>query len=864
MAYSRLKRFTNTAKRTLGALVEGPKKAGSDIIRAIKTRSLQPLKDMRARVKANRTREHDEAVKAYKDKGDFRPLGNQIINDALIFANLGSSKIPSPKLSVGRLSKIASNSLENKFAPKPGSYSRALSEVKAGVHPPVKVRKLPSGKMFIEDGRHHLEAARRLGVKDYPIVDVTSKYRKPIIPTRGFGGRFTGSEAGFAKFPADEISDGSKAVYKNVRPSLKAIGAEGPAGKTLASKIERTVDIGEINAGKRMAALAKAPKMTTKERLNLVDVLEGRAEAINPEVGKAAKVYRSVFDDVAKEATESGVKTRHKGILYNVDEAKTAFQREQIAKRGSVRTMIEKPFEKRENYFPHRIPKVDDLKSGAIRKQVADAMVHRGVRATTKEAEQFIDEYVDFVKSGKQQDSLLEYMVDSGQAKTTSEALHQLNTFRTRTIKRGATETSRTADLPFYDPDPVRVGAQYVTKESKRLPQIREFGAKNEQINALLKDIRDSGGDYNFAKKAVDRILDIANEGKSSMAKVGLLIRTIQGFKLGLASIANMTQGVLNSLLKGDTRAVFAGLKGVMTSEGKDFALRSGATLESVLDETSKSTGALKLFLKGTGFTATERFNRRLAASAGRSFGKRTFQKALAGNQNAKHLLGEFGLDAEKVLKEGLKDDDVLMMAKKFTDITQFRSRPQDLPLFASSEAGKVFFQFKNFIYGQTRLMGSSTFGELRRGNFGRATRNLIVLSSVFPLAGEAVADIRSLITGNERDAKGLRRYFEDLGQVGALGLLYDAVKSGGIGRGLEYIVGPAAGDAGEFIDSTSQAIQGKPTQLGRFFAKRVPIVGSRVSKAIFPTKAQKAKSTPKSRRRRLKGTTSRTHSTGR
>jgi hypothetical protein len=83
------------------------------------------------------------------------------------------------------LSATAKNSLENRaVGVKPGALERAKTEIQVGVKPSVKVRTLEDGTKFIEDGRHHLEAAKQLGVKDYPIEDVTSKYSQKPAPTK--------------------------------------------------------------------------------------------------------------------------------------------------------------------------------------------------------------------------------------------------------------------------------------------------------------------------------------------------------------------------------------------------------------------------------------------------------------------------------------------------------------------------------------------------------------------------------------------------------------------------------------------------------------------------------------------------------
>lgn len=65
---------------------------------------------------------------------------------------------------------------------KPGGVERAMKEIKEGISPPVRVRTIENGEKIIEDGGHRVEAYKRLGIKDIPIEDVTSKYG-PIPPT---------------------------------------------------------------------------------------------------------------------------------------------------------------------------------------------------------------------------------------------------------------------------------------------------------------------------------------------------------------------------------------------------------------------------------------------------------------------------------------------------------------------------------------------------------------------------------------------------------------------------------------------------------------------------------------------------------
>ena len=825
--------------------------------------------------------------------------------------------------------------------------------------------------------------------------------------------------------PIQDIKNFASASVNFLKSTGKRIEGLGKSGKELITKITKATDIGEVRGGQRLAPVIEAglQKLNKQERINLLDVLEGRAKAMNPNVEKVALASRQSLDDISREAQEIGVKTKIKttlkpedyapknveplaqeakkyksaeefvneseNVLFHGTSAKefneltegnlfltknqkeaevfgrmferggkprtvqiyskpgktknidsilqddrnflrdkddivqseankarkegyryiefthpgatsqkdfsskvslypnedlqiltksqltdfynqvtrggelpkglTPFQRQQLEAGKKVFATVERPFTPREDYFPHIIPSADVLKSGETRKDIIQNLVRLGESKNAEEATKFLDDFVDFLDNGKlsgRKQSILDYMVKTGQASDEAEALANLQRFRQRTIKKqGSLEFGRQVDLPFYDPDPVRVLPSAIVSQSKRLPQIKEFGQANKEINKLIAKIRTESGeiDADFARQATDRILGIINDGNTPAAKASRLLRTLQGFKLGLAQIPNITQGFLNTLLASDLKAVGAGLRGIMTKQGKQLALRSGATLESTIDEALESAGAvnkaLGKFLKATGFSATERLNRTFASNAGANIVQRLFQKLKANpaDKGTVQFLSDLGIDAQKLLQQGkLLDDDILMAAKKFSDLTQFRSRPQDLPLFASTPMGKVFFQFKNFIYGQTRLFNKVLIGELRSGNYGKAMRNLLVLTTLFPLTGEAINSIRSIITGRKRNEEGLERYIDDITAVGAMGIFGDLLESSRFGQSLtESLVGPTISEAGKFGDIGFDILRGE-SGAGKRLAKeavgRIPLAGQVLKPRLFPSKTEKKK----------------------
>lgn len=140
----------------------------------------------------------DELVPGLK-RGDSKRLAQRLasadsdeaVADILVEAVNKSdiNRVPLEKLdanlqkntptSISEISKLAKNSFENSpEGIKPGGIERAMGEIDNAKAKPVRVRRTPEGDLVIEDGRHRIEAARRQGIDDFPVEDVTESYSK--------------------------------------------------------------------------------------------------------------------------------------------------------------------------------------------------------------------------------------------------------------------------------------------------------------------------------------------------------------------------------------------------------------------------------------------------------------------------------------------------------------------------------------------------------------------------------------------------------------------------------------------------------------------------------------------------------------
>lgn len=619
---------------------------------------------------------------------------------------------------------------------------------------------------------------------------------------------------------------------------LRSVGSRlerlSPETKQINKLLNETDTVASIETGKKALELKnlkleKIQKKNPTELFNVTDALEGR---ISPE--KLTSQGKSLYDFFDKTRKETASLAKEKNLKI-----KTRYGKDL-------------DFVERKDYIPHQIPDNAELAKGAVRKDVITNLVRTKFAKSPKEAAAQIDKYIEFRDTGgsANRDYFAQKLVDSDQAKTLSEANGKITRFfkASRQQRSSNLEKAREVDLPFYDPNPLRYIPKYIESTQKRLASAGTLGPNFEVADSLLGKIKNP--DAQKVARELIKVARGANEpGSVTANRVLQAGRKASTFKLNpLSAITNIGQSA-NSLLASNPTSFLKGAVKSLTKEGKSNAIESGALSESVLrgvQNAAASEGNLiGKYLKSTGFTASEKMNRTIAANTGIEWAKQ-MGKRLSKNPNDKFALKELDaleIDPKKILAQKgiLQKDDVLRAAKTFTGQTQFLSRATDLPrFFTSSELGKSMMQFKSFSYQQAKFIASKTIGELKTGNPGRFARNLAVLATVYPMTGEVISDIRALLQGKPRTTKGLQRYIEDATQVGAFGILSDIVNAASFSGGVaNSLIGPSFSTAAKDLELLVKGVK-KDQKLSqsdkRYLTNQIPL-GSLFSGRLFPNK---------------------------
>lgn len=570
-------------------------------------------------------------------------------------------------------------------------------------------------------------------------------------------------------------------------------------GTRLREMIAKSRNNGDVLAGTFLNRLTDAglAKLYREERMKLLDLLEGRATRAPQKVVDSYRVIRQVTDTVSQLAEAAGL-------------GKTT------------------------SYFPHVYRRVEELASGPIRKDVIANLQRIKASPDERHATKFLEHYLTFKRGGKIHSSLSQWVIRQGQAVTTAHAEDL--------IREGV------AGLPFYDPDPGRVLPHNMALMGEKIAQAAVFGADGKFLKSQLEVLtQDAGKDT--AEQVAGWMKRILNPREAD-TKENAILRTIRAamtWKLGLAFIPNATQAILNIPMKGGLRdgipVLLSGIRALFSEKGRRFAIESGAAIDPVLAEAHQDLGGGRMgrFADAymTPMQVVEQGNRIMGAAAGASLAQRLLERS-KGNplksksvRTARKRLKELGVDVPKALHSGaLTRYDLQMAGKVFSDVTQFRSRAEMLPAWASTPMGKVAAQFKTFAYQQARFLIDTTIGELREGRPGNATFALLWAAVVGAGLGELVRLLRNLISGRQDDPQGWERYAKNLASAGAAGMMLDVVES--IERkDASRLAPPAAGTAADLVKLMGAWLDGDGPEATKKFLYRHAPAGALAKGAI-------------------------------
>jgi len=435
---------------------------------------------------------------------------------------------------------------------------------------------------------------------------------------------------------------------------------------------------------------------------------------------------------------------------------------------------------------------------------------------------------------------------EKGRAVSEGEAQDIFNRMRHNSRREyGHLEVARRFSLSDHETDGVKAHVRYMEGFFKRINEAEQFGNKFEIAKNLVagvgQDTNDNAAQYmarTYFEKATGKLIS-GEEASPVLGPISAQVRGLQtGTSLSTSVIANSSQSVMTDMVVGHGNLI-RGLDAMLTKAGQQFGRQAGATLDQTRRDLSSTTGTgafAGAVLKYTGFTKVEQYNRMLAANSGRAFVHELVDKLRNGAPNqldeVKRHLRTMGIEPMEIIARGynLTLADELKAARSVISRTQFKIRPQDLPLFWSGPWGSLISQFASFGFKAAKAVNDDLVKEARRGNFKPMARLLLVA----PIVGEGVRDIQSLVKGTERPDDLIERLADNVAGVGAFAIYEDAFRAASFGElGVSRrVLGPTLSDAAGIVGAVGT---GDLKQLGKTAAQKVPVIGSQLRKELFP-----------------------------
>ncbi len=302
--------------------------------------------------------------------------------------------------------------------------------------------------------------------------------------------------------------------------------------------------------------------------------------------------------------------------------------------------------------------------------------------------------------------------------------------------------------------------------------------------------------------------------------KVLKTLSAIESTNLVLAQVANVLQATLNGTLliarmsgsgAEPIRVLYKGLKEIMTKEGREWAEATGAAYQGTMMQLLGELGGVAsefttAFLKGTGFTVIEKYQRLLGANMGRAMLENISenaakllikqQKTGISTREMKKLaryqdqLAEMGINPNvgvdinaKFPALAIPVEEIQRGAQWFSNTVNFTASKAHKPLITNTPWAKAVYMFKSYALWQNSFLKKNVVEPLIRD---KNPWPIIILASL-GYAGVPRDMLSKWIAGD----------WEEYELLSAAGYIGAYLSVGGAGLAGDMVSGLARGDKG-------------------------------------------------------------------
>ena len=614
------------------------------------------------------------------------------------------------------------------------------------------------------------------------------------------------------------------------RPEIKlnSFGRSGKIGSEMINQAERNI---KHAYGKYQHSYTKTVSKLSKNEVDgLREVMQGIKKPTTVKQKNAAHKLRQELDGVIKDSVRAGIYTAKQGA-------------ELLKKRNYWPRMTD------ETLLSTSKGKNDFIEAFSGKQfspqQAADIMAN--LLHGSKSAKEWFETQIKKQNAGGKvvfsRDMAEELFKHRASSKIVERASHLE---KARKLPQWLDETMN----PFMIKDAGSVMSKYFDEVATRIESAKIFGKNDENYHRIAREITEESGNSKEAQRAAvywkNTYATMVKDGSKSdyMTKLSGMKEgsrafldkadALQTYKLSLAQVLNIGQVMVNSPTylgrhNNFIKSYVLTLKGMVKSfgaEGAEISSRSGAAAETIaMEMAGEATQYNKLFkvgpsptqfLKWTGFTGIEKFNRRLAANIGKAYfedlmGKKALIEAgkITGKKAAKinAALRELQIDptvATKDMDDFAVNNAAETAAGAFSDKINFTNSASQMPLMWRHPYARLTRKFKTFMFHQGVMFKESVLKEAYKGNLNPMVSWLMA----GPMIGLPIATVREWIVGDDKEYTNTEKLFKGYTTIGATGIFLDTMGSVTSGYG-PAVVGVFAGPMGSDIVKWSKTAAG-------------------------------------------------------
>jgi hypothetical protein len=669
------------------------------------------------------------------------------------------------------------------------------------------------------------------------LLDVAGKALRPIAPMAKAMGvemeskAFRANLEESAAISAREIGTQVRRLTQSGRAFLNT---QGPSSQFLAHKIDTSENEAHVLAGEWARRWDEAiegifgKKGASKSDLyHVSDISEGLVTAKSDKHLQASQAWDGLMDEVSEMAQEHNLKEIQGGVwhsVYNkmmkvpvvgpdgVARPRTHAEAAALATKEARRS-----FTPREMYVPHYYSET------AIREVLDDPV---------------------------KMDEAIKIFINRGYAETKEDAANVVRAYlrQPAEFRGGPLQHTRELDQLIqggYEKDLRKVGARYFYSAAKRLKAAEHFGADDELFTKeLLPRIAAEGGNAQVANNLYLAFADTVDPKFRELSKLTGTLHAIT--LLSTAGIAQPSQLANVVARTGWTNTLKSMIHTMKDWRGsRRFAEHTGAIIDSIHQDMSidSPSDLSKVWLRVIGLEHLDRYNRVVAALAGRFHSQELAERLAKGNLKGYQLnktlryLQKYGIDGDSVFKQGgkLTADQMRVAGYKTAKDTQFATSVLDMPEFRTTPAGRFMYLFKSFAFQQARFIKDELLEEAKLGNMGPTNNYMAVSLGVGSVMGPAIRGLK----GREEPDDPLLVEIENWATVGAFGMYWDAGRAmwHGPSSVVNWAAGPTFSELLQLGTSDVAGIgrgvirEGEPDfgPLVRHLVRRAPLIGPKL-----------------------------------